>query len=169
MRLIKFSLVAVVVAGFQAALAAPAPTESTPATPHPFQVEGVPAEDIVVLGPASYEELQKMVAEAKSSGKVKLDKRQACGKMGVYLCEHANFAGRCYWGAYPGCTSIDPDPYWQTRISSVGPDRGMRCTFWSLKDQKTLFRYKQIFTYPGGNCDPDMNDKVSYFYCHPLV
>ncbi|KAF8462155.1 hypothetical protein BDZ91DRAFT_735345 [Kalaharituber pfeilii] len=163
MRLIKFSLVAVVVAGFQAALAAPAPAESTPATPHPFQAEGMPAEDIVVLGPASYEELQKMVAEAKSSGKVILDKRQACGKMGVYLCEHANFAGQCYWGAYPGCTKIYPDPYWMIRISSVGPDRGVECIFWSFTHNL------QIFTYPGKNCDSAMNDRVSYFHCHPRV
>ncbi|KAF8462160.1 hypothetical protein BDZ91DRAFT_683557 [Kalaharituber pfeilii] len=163
MRLINFSLVAVAVAGFQAVFAAPAPAESTPATPHPFQAEGVPAEDIFVLGPASYEELQKMVAEAKSSGEVKLDKRQACGEMGVYLCENPNFAGQCYWGAYPGCTRINPDPYWQSRISSVGPDRGVRCFFYSFSG--TL----QSFRYPGGNCNSAMNDKVLFFHCNPDV
>ncbi|KAF8462157.1 hypothetical protein BDZ91DRAFT_784604 [Kalaharituber pfeilii] len=164
MHLIKFSLVAVVVARFQAALAAPAPAESTPATPHPFQAEGMPAEDIVVLGPASYEELQKMVAEAESSGKVKLDKRELdiCSKkMGAYLCEHANFAGPCYWGAYPGCVRIYPDPYWQTRISSVAPDRGIKCIFFSFSN------HHQIFTKPG-NCWSEINDKVEYFRCYPL-
>ncbi|KAK2749431.1 hypothetical protein FQN57_006365 [Myotisia sp. PD_48] len=73
----------------------------------------------IIVGPQAYEELQATVEGLKSGGK--LGDLAACS--GLYLCEHADFKGRCYWGCYPNGLDVYPDPFWQENITAVGPDQ----------------------------------------------
>lgn len=108
----KFSLSSSIIA----LLAVVAPAITTP----------VPAPEGTQVGPLPIEELRAAVAEMKLNER-DLGKRVS---EGVYMCDGADFSGSCYWGSYPISVAIYPDPYWQTRIVSVGPDQGGWCQFY---------------------------------------
>lgn len=89
------------------------------------------ADAYILAGPLPYTELKAKVATLNIEDRIiasrDLEKR-ICE--GVYMCDGASFTGSCYFGCYPINDPIFPDPYWVTRISSVGPDQGGRCTFY---------------------------------------
>jgi len=90
-----------------------------------------PAAAKLTLGPAPITELRPQVEKFNANrellGNFTLSAQaQAAAACGVYLCEHPNFQGQCYWGCYPLGTPIYPDTYWVFRLSSVGPDPGAR-------------------------------------------
>jgi hypothetical protein len=78
------------------------------------------------VGPLPIDELRAKVANMKVT-EHDLGKRVS---EGVHMCDAENFSGSCYWGNYPISTGIVPDPYWQVRSASVGPDNGGWCIFY---------------------------------------
>ncbi|KAH8591355.1 hypothetical protein B0O99DRAFT_598217 [Bisporella sp. PMI_857] len=112
------------------------------------ELQGAP----LTIGPLPYEELKVKVEEYESGA---IGKRVVMA--GLYLCEHANFTGLCYWGQYPISTGITPDPWWQDRITSVGPDRGFSCYFMSKACGQSNY-YIEGSVHPGQNLGSALND-----------
>ncbi|RSM08744.1 hypothetical protein CEP52_004492 [Fusarium oligoseptatum] len=115
-----------------------------------------------LASPVSETDLTEMVkrGELKRDEDVsELEKRQ-CAGCGLYLCSGRDFTGDCYWGCYVPRETIQIDPYWVPRISSIGPDRGCYCR------PGNKYGSCEGFSYPGGNVD-DNNCKghISLIYC----
>ncbi|KAH6662385.1 hypothetical protein B0J14DRAFT_707667 [Halenospora varia] len=121
----------------------------------------VPLDDsMIIAGPLPFANLTTVVNNLHSNTTV--DKRAI--NVGLYMCANANFKGQCYYGMYPISVGIKPDPYWQARISSVGPDKDVQCFFYS---KGCISGVIQAFSYPGGNLRAGLNNHLKCFYCNP--
>ncbi|KAM5344862.1 hypothetical protein ACJ41O_010724 [Fusarium nematophilum] len=137
----------------------------------------------VLASPVSDADLAKMVerGEIKPEEDVTELDRRDCAGCGLYLCAGKNFSGKCYWGCYPPRKTVTIDKWWQTRIQSVGPDKGCVCTIGtpyvyppSAGDASRVNQFNsshsscQAFTHPGGNVGNNAcRANVGNFFCVP--
>ncbi|KAI5848351.1 hypothetical protein BZA05DRAFT_475414 [Tricharina praecox] len=86
---------------------------------------------------------------------------------GVYFCNGAEFTDKCKWFPMGKCVNLAPYGM-QGQISSIAPNKGVRCTFYVMPNclLGQAMKYK-VYRHPGeGNVGNEWNDKFWSFQCY---